>query len=312
MDGQPSITSPVDAEVDWYMTDACNFDCAYCYPAVKARRRRPRLPEVSPQAVVNGFAQIGKTLIHMTGGEPLLFPRFTSMCERLSTDHFLGVSTNLSTPEADRFAARIDPTRVAYIWAAVHLGERLKREGSMQRFEERFLLLKRRGFPIRAVYVLTPWRLARYRTDIDSLSATGVTPVLLKVFKGMHRGRSYPESFPRSAWEQIESHSGLYSHNVAYLRGQRDFRGRPCRAGFKFFKVDVDGAVQRCASDGTRYGNLFTGSLEKDTHPRPCRVRKVLALSQCHRFVEPQDPSQCSGLPKHTSDEKGNGNVGRA
>jgi len=286
MDSNMKFSGNIDVDYDWHLTDACNFNCVYCFPQIKAKKNSPFTRKIVTKNVVAAFDNTGKSSnINMSGGEPFLFPDFINVCIGLTQKHHIGINTNLSVSAVDEFAAKIDPKKVSYIWAAVHLDERQKLKDGMKNFAKRYNLLKSKGFNISIIYVLHPSKLSTYKVELEYIKSFGIDNIMLKVFKGMYDGQEYPQSFPDSVKDEIIANSGGYQPSKTYLKGNQDFHGKLCYAGQKFFKICVDGKVERCASDSTDYGNIYDGNIRVDETPQPCRIRKVLALSQCTRFV---------------------------
>jgi Radical SAM superfamily len=116
-----------DVEADWILLNTCNYRCAYCFLSAADLGTKIRISG-TPEQWVEGFSHAGKTwLLHITGGEPFIYPGFVDLCEQLARDHYLSINSNLSHRSVDDFAERIDPRRVHYINAALHPDERGKR-----------------------------------------------------------------------------------------------------------------------------------------------------------------------------------------
>jgi MoaA/NifB/PqqE/SkfB family radical SAM enzyme len=221
----------------------------------------------------------------MSGGEPFLYNNFIAFCEALTERHCIGLNTNLSTANVELFAETIKPEKVSYIWAAVHLDERLKLDKGIEKFASRYLLLCEKGFKVNAIYVLHPTKIDIFEKELLFIKNFGISSLQVKVFKGVFKGKTYPEAFPDKVRDKILRNSGGYLNNAFYLDGETNFKGVLCKAGMTFFKLFEDGKVERCASDNEDYGNLFKGTFKRDLYPLPCKRQKVKALSQCKRFI---------------------------
>jgi MoaA/NifB/PqqE/SkfB family radical SAM enzyme len=277
-----SETFDAELEVDWHLTNRCNFDCEYCHPQIKRVLNRRHLTEPSPETCVAAFDRLGRPChVSMSGGEPFLFPGFVDLCEGLTRRHVISINTNLSSPLVEAFAARIAPERVVRIAAALHVAERERQGASEERFAEAFRALRERGFPVIALYVLYPPLLHRAAADIERLRGLGVDRIAGKVFKGRWAERTYPEAYTPAEREQVREVAGEYPYNEPYLRGMMRFRGEPCRAGMRSIKVMVTGDVRRCAACGESLGNLYDGTVRLAEAARPCAVNRVLVVSQC-------------------------------
>jgi MoaA/NifB/PqqE/SkfB family radical SAM enzyme len=281
-----SAPAPWDWEFDWHLTNRCNFFCEYCHPQIRYVLNKKHLNEPEAELVVRRFDETGHTcLVHMSGGEPFLFPGFVDLCAGLTRRHYISINTNLASPEVAEFARRVDPTKVAKIIAAVHIPERQRLGLELVRYANDYRILRGAGFDVDALYVLYPPLLGRLTDDLGALKELGVDHVRAKVFKGVFEGRRYPESYTEDERAHILANSGEYVFNKPYMDGLLSFRGRRCTAGVTSFKVTVTGEVRRCASVPTGYGNLYDGTFQPSDEPQPCPARRILVLSQCLAYV---------------------------
>jgi MoaA/NifB/PqqE/SkfB family radical SAM enzyme len=285
-----SDPAPWAWEFDWHLTNRCNFFCEYCHPQIRYVLNKKPLEEPPADLVVRRFEELeGTSLVHMSGGEPFLFPDFARLCAGLTRRNWISINTNLASPDlvAD-FAASVDPARVVKIVAALHMPERERLGLPLETYAESFRILRSAGFDVVSLYVLYPPLLPRLREDLAALAGLGVEPVRAKVFKGVYEGRRYPESYTDGERDQILANSGEYVFNRPYLDGMLAFRGQSCTAGMSSFKVTVTGEVRRCASVPTGYGNLYDGTFRPAQESTGCPARRVLVLSQCLAYlVEP-------------------------
>src|SRR5437773_10713922 len=117
--------SPWDWEFDWHLTNRCNFYCEYCHLQIRYVLNRKHLSEPDPELVVRRFNELGPVcLVHMSGGEPFMFPGFVELCEGLTQRHHISINTNLASQDVPEFAKRVAPEPVAKIVAAIHQPER--------------------------------------------------------------------------------------------------------------------------------------------------------------------------------------------
>lgn len=284
--------APWDWEFDWHLTNRCNFYCEYCHPQIRYVLNRKHLDEPSPDLVVRRFDDTGRScLVHMSGGEPFMFPGFVALCEGLAHNHFISINTNLASDDVRSFATRVRPDRVAKIVAAIHIAERELRGLELAEYADNYLALRERGFDVTALYVLYPPLLPRLVTDLERLGELGVDHVRAKVFKGVYEGRRYPEGYSDDEKSLILANSGEYVFNKPYLDGVLSFLGEPCTAGVTSFKVTVTGDVHRCAAVPKSYGNLYDGTFRPAPDNEPCTAKRILVLSQCLSYlVEPPKP----------------------
>ncbi|GAA0426181.1 hypothetical protein Acor_54810 [Acrocarpospora corrugata] len=281
-----SSPAPWEWEFDWHLTNRCNFFCEYCHPQIRYVLNKKDLNEPSPELVVRRFNETGRTcLVHMSGGEPFLFPGFVELCAGLTERHHISINTNLASDDVAAFVRSVDPGRTVKIVAALHVPERERLGLDLSSFAANYHLLRERGFDVDALYVLYPPLLSRLAGDLDLLHELGVEHIRAKVFKGVYEGRRYPEAYTEDERKMILANSGDYVFNKPYLDGMLSFRGRPCTAGMSSFKVTVTGEVRRCASVPTSYGNFYDGTFAPADKPEPCPAKRILVMSQCMAYV---------------------------
>ena len=101
--------------VVWYITRTCNQRCVHCYSDSMAMQYPGELNWEQMQAVVEDLAGYKIPSLLLSGGEPLIHPRFFDLVD-LATEHGLKltISTNgtLITPEK---AALLKAANVAYV-----------------------------------------------------------------------------------------------------------------------------------------------------------------------------------------------------
>ncbi|MEU9201237.1 radical SAM protein [Streptomyces sp. NPDC048332] len=282
--------APWDLEFDWHLTNRCNFDCLYCHPHIKHVLNKRNMREPAPDLVVRRFDELGgRCLIHMSGGEPLMYPGFTELAAGLVRRHHISINTNLShSTLVHEFRTRVSPGKVVKIAAALHVEERERLGIPTRQFVRDVCALAGDGFPVAALYILYPPLLPRAAEDLAALREGGAADVQAKVFKGVHGGRRYPEGYSDQERELVAALSGGYRFNQPYLNEKLTFRGRDCAAGRTSFKITVTGEVRRCASVPGDYGNLYDGTFRPSADSAPCPARRVLVLTQCHAYLEPQ------------------------
>jgi MoaA/NifB/PqqE/SkfB family radical SAM enzyme len=280
--------SACDIEADWHLLHTCNFRCEYCFCSPELLGRKLHT-YASPQIWTAAFEATGmRWLIHMTGGEPTIYPEFVELCEGLTRAHMISLNTNLSNPCIKEFARRIDPKHVSFINAGFHAEEREARQG-VERYFDHARCLQDSGFRIITTVVATPPVVARFAEFQAQFAAHGLW-LAPKVLRGEYRGRRYPQGYSpadraslRSAIIRAREHyqsrldwpgaRGWPSIDVLsddeLLASMPSFGGQPCSAGMKFVGIAPNGDVHRC-SKKTLLGNLLLGTLRLRSGPTPC------------------------------------------
>lgn len=275
-----------DVEADFYALTTCNYRYGYCF--LSERALGAKLPESPPPAVWrDAFDATGRTwLLHVTGGEPFVKPDFVAWCEALSERHWLSINTNLSRPQVLDFAERVDPARVHFILAGLHLAERL-RHGAVGTFVRHAQRLQQRGFTLIASVIVTPALVPQYPRLAAAFARQGL-PLAPKILRGRVDGRRYPDAYTPAEREAIagwiDDAQAAYAPRLAaldepptvdvladrrLLDGIPDYRGRLCAGGQRFVQIRPDGTVLRCHSHEV-LGNVLHGTLRLAPVPRPC------------------------------------------
>jgi len=264
-----------DIEADWILLQTCNYRCDYCFSPPEILAEKLRI-HATPREWQAAYDATGRTwLLHITGGEPSIYPDFVELCERLTERHYISLNSNLAHPSIASFARAIDPSRVSFINAALHLEERERRSGH-GRFIANAEVLLERGFPLLVSLVATPAALARFDDAVDALRPLGLVPIP-KLFRGVYAGKTYPAAYSAAELERFTRHADVarrcYAPALArmggpptldifrddeFLAGEPTFTGELCDAGYRFVRIEPDGGVRRCSSPAM--GNLLAGT----------------------------------------------------
>lgn len=285
-----------EIEADWVLLRACNFRCNYC--AILPEELGGRINVHATAAEwLEAFNATGKSwLLHITGGEPSIYPGFVELCERLTRNHYLSLNTNFSNACLDEFCEKVDPARVHYINAALHYEERIKK-GAIDVFIKRALEFKRRRFNLLISSVMTPTVAGVFGELQAQFEAQGLC-VIPKVMRGWCAGKLYPDSYTRSERTLIRDHLARARQTYAavlarmeepptinmfrderFLRGIPNYRGSLCASGSRFVEIEPNGDVFRCSS-GQMLGNVLNKDLKLLSNARRCDT------SYCPYFCE--------------------------
>ena len=284
-----------DIEADWILLNTCNFRCEYCFIPQEMLGEKIRVYG-TPDEWGAAFDATGRTwLLHLTGGEPSVYPDFLRLCERLTRRHFISLNSNLSQASFLPFAGLIDPSRVSFINAGFHMEERDRRSGPAA-FLRNADLLMTRGFPLMISLVATPRALERFEDAVEALSPLGLVPIP-KLFRGVIDGKRYPDSysatdrllFMRHARRAAKWYQTMLTkmaerptldifRDEEFLDFEPTFGGQSCDAGSRFVRIEPSGDVMRCGPP--HLGNLLDGSF------RPMGGAASCDTSFCYYFCE--------------------------
>jgi len=239
----------------WNITRACNYRCKYCCSSNKNKHSR----NIDVQRLCKALGDHGKGwTVHLSGGEPFLYPNFIQICQELTREFRIKINSNLSlNTQIREFSRTINPNKVDLIHATFHI-EETKRLDKLEDFIENVLLLKNRGFKMLVKSVLHPTLIERFQKDCEYFNLRGIK-LVPKPFKGVYLGKLYPRAYPDSV-------KNLFSNN---LRGSSFypfcFKNINCLAGKSFVHIDTNGLVKRCVDDLTVLGNIYEGFRLIDT-----------------------------------------------
>ena len=177
----------------WRLNQLCNYECAYCFRNGVDKDRLKEHSDCgkhSPERIAECFDNTQKTWrIHMTGGEPFLYPKFIDLARALVRNHQLSINTNLSTSNVYDFANEVPAPKVHAINASAHILELEKRKNATKSFLEKFLFLQDKDFRVKLMYITYPPLLNRLKKDITYFKAEGVKNLTIKIFRGQYEGQ---------------------------------------------------------------------------------------------------------------------------
>jgi MoaA/NifB/PqqE/SkfB family radical SAM enzyme len=266
--------------ITWDIHYACNYDCTYCntpkpYQPLDMWEFRSRKEVAYPGIsrlleIWNDIYNLyGSCEIHITGGEPFVYPDFIKLMTELAKVHTLEIITNLSV-DVSKIINNVAPDRV-------RIGTTFHPEfADLDEFIAKHKELGKHGFETWANYVLYPPIIkdaSGYKAKFDKLGI----PLNLQPMLGFHNGKEYPMAYTD---EEIAGLKECYGDDDIVNRKtiewktaqpKRDMRGRKCRMGQMYAKVYPNGNAYACCAKGAPYiGNLFDGTFELTNEPEEC------------------------------------------
>ena len=275
-----------DMEADWVLLTTCNFRCAYCFVPLPALATKLTAYGTNGQWT-EGFDATGKTwLLHMTGGEPSIYPGFVDLCEKLTRHHYLSINSNLSHRCIETFAERINPERVHFINAAAHYDERPK-QTALDAFISRVQKLCRHRFHVLVSSVMTPLLVKNYPEISVYFESHGLS-LIPKVMRERFKGKIYPGAYSAEEKSLIREYLAKARQSYATVIGAmaetatidmfaddrlldspRIYHGKLCGSGHNFVRIEPNGTVVRCGS-GVQLGNILLKNVAFLNAPKPC------------------------------------------
>ena len=280
---------PSECRMYWQINRQCNFNCAYCFRESAEENQQaedPARDTYSPEHMAGCFDQTGKVWsIYVTGGEPLLYPNFVELVQALAHQHYISISTNLSTTNAYHLADTVASNRLCRIMANAHIEQRERLKNGLTEYLRKFLYFQERGFNIELVYVAYPPLFDRIERDLEWFRREGVEQTTVKIFQGRYEDKRYPRDYSEKE-RSILKGLGLNDREQLILDSHVSFLGKKCQAGHRGFTMDVAGNVTRCLALRERYGNLFEGTFSPGLWARRCTARKCVCAYQGMKLTD--------------------------
>ncbi|MFC2091718.1 radical SAM protein [Elusimicrobiota bacterium] len=244
----------------WELTRACNFNCKYC----NGKKRESIYPVSGRNRMIDILIETRRDwIIELSGGEPFLCPDIIDFSEKLTKYFHIALSTNLSiSDKVKAFAGRINPDKVKYIYASLHIEEREKL-GSVEEFIYNVTSLKKKGFNIHVNYVMHPALIGRFTKDYSRFADRGII-LSPRAFTGWYKGKIYPQSYSPEEKDLILE----YKPSAEFY--PYHFKGIKCDAGIRLLRINEDSTVNPCVGDRRIIGDVNTGIKFYD-EPRRCR-----------------------------------------
>lgn len=246
----PTQKIPYQAWLHWNLTNACNFNCRYCFGYNHHTGFIPQ--EIDIKSVLNSLDKTGLIFrIGFTGnGEPFLIPNFVELCSEIANRHYITINTNLSSIKVSELVKNTKISKkIIKIYAAIHFDE-LTRLNLWDLFLNNYQQLKQAGFSIELTAVAWPGYLGRieqYLSEFSNLNAE----FNFEPFLGIWADQKYPAAY---------SSEQLSYFNLTEKSKDKFFQtGKPCNAGFNAAIVTPLGKVYACFQENNKLGNIYTG-----------------------------------------------------
>lgn len=266
-----------------YLHYNCNYRCPYCY-FLYGRKELNKNDIYHPVGEwIDYWDKIydkyGSVEIHLTGGEPSIYPSFLELVKELSKQHYLMISTNLST-HFESFSEQINPERIKLgVGASFHPSHI-----DFASFLKNALILKNKGFWLFIVYVAYPPQFKQMSYYKDKFKAEGFNNFVILPFCGSYANKMYPESYSseerKTMWQLCQEDNNLIENLKYQLSGEepdksissdlKSPKGKLCRAGQRFAIVFSDGRTIRCGKSGESLGSFFGKNFQLLDDPLPC------------------------------------------
>ncbi|MCB4791214.1 MAG: radical SAM protein [Elusimicrobia bacterium] len=265
-----SFNIPDMINFEWNMLYACNYRCPHCIFEGKWEEYGKRTVYLSVNEWMAHWQRIydkyGRASVLITGGEPFIYPDFTSLVSKLSQLHYpINISTNGSLG-LEEFVNKVDPQKVSIT---------LSFQPNYDKLEDiigKVKYLRKHDFQTGNINLCAyPGYLKEFNNYLKVASSQNE---VLKVipFYGNYNGFSYPESY-NAEEKNMLGLDNTWKENV-------EKKGVMCAAGKKSALIFPDGKVARCGQIGERHliGNIFDDNFTLLKKALPCDVEMCPCL----------------------------------
>lgn len=265
----------------------CTMKCGYCDLAESGQvmDKRQLLPFGDKEYVLNladffnsRTNQDEKWQLFLTGGEPLLMPNLSLLCNSLfeagnSVAFYTSLHIGVDTPSW-KFLMSTSYPQVEYIMASFHP----EAEAWEEEYFRKISALKEKGHKVFFRYVGHPKRLAR----LDELEAR-CAKMNINFFPTALLSSIYPNAYTPQEREILSSKFGSLTQFIQ-IEGGIDTTNVTCHAGSKIIAVDFQsGNITPCITLASPIiGNIHQNYLERNDAPIKCPKPGINCVCDIH------------------------------
>ena len=313
------VNHPVYASLE--LTYQCNLACRFCYNPVQRKGQARSAPPPEPGAELLSYGEIlglldqlrdlGVLFLTLTGGEPMLHPRFWDVAREAKRRSFaLRIFSNgiaIDERAADLFADLVPYcVEISLHGSTDSTAEALNQvKGSQRRTLRAISLLKDRGVRVFLKCVLT--RLVEDELEgVKALADEFGLPIYFDPFLYPSiDGQAYPLELKASdgAIYRLFSETGINIGNSPF-EVQPDFN---CSVASGTLHIDPYGFVHPCVQWEERIGSVRENSMRElwEGSPRLEAIRSMSRALPAHIRRSTGDYAFCSFCPAHSRRESG-------
>jgi len=236
-----------DCWLIWQVSEKCNFNCKYCWVI---SRSTGKIYSIDIKKLMNTLNKT-KKIFYITivgGGEPFLVPNIITATKELTKKHYLSIYSNLISPRIKEFSEKINPERVIYFNASLHL-EELESKKMLDKFIRNFKYLEKKGFNVHAIEVAYP-PLSKKADYYKKLFKQKGINISFTPFVGKYNEKKYPESYTDSEKNAFSLSDKML--NIYHVKNKL------CNAGYNAAEVDQNGDIRICKNFKKNLGNIYS------------------------------------------------------
>lgn len=261
----------------WDIHYACNYRCSYCFFSGQWHEvsKKDRYPGIKKWLDIWSriYEKYGKCHIHISGGEPFMYPDFLVLISSLGKIHSLEFDTNLSF-NVETFLAMLGSIKTTFN-ASYH-----PKFSNFDSFLEKVVMLKKNGHLVSINYVGYVPFLGLIKQYQDKCIKNNVDFRVVP-FRGFYEGKMYPPAYTKSERELMrvstkddctEVMENWYDSKSLFNAKEVNYE-RVCYLGHIYAKIHSDGTAYRCciAQEEGKLGNLIDGTFSLWDEPRLCK-----------------------------------------
>lgn len=263
----------IPINVQFEITQKCNFDCYYCYEKNLRSSKEINLEQV--KNILDQLEAMGILFVELTGGEPLVRKEFLEILRYMNQKgFFISIITNGSCL-TEEMAKEMANGNVASIRLSLLAGEEnvcdklTNVQGSFQKTIGAAKLLKKYNIPFTLTSVITKENVNLYEEYKQLEEELGI-----KISYGMNVGTTLTGYDPVKQYELTMEHAkmlepfiktnGKVDNNAEYI----------CGAGKCKFAIDNQGNIIPCAKSRSIIGNILEEKFEDIWNSE--RLKRVL------------------------------------
>lgn len=258
----------------WDLTYNCNYCCSYCSLGDNEEKKsKPQTIVLTPNQWYNIWKDIydryGSCELHLTGGEPFIYPGIMEILDRIIEMHTIECSTNFYW-DVDEFMKRVPPDR-ARIGVSFH-----PEIVDYEVFLNKAIKMKNAGYEVWINYVAYPPFIEDLKPARQRAVSNGIDMSVLP-FDGKYKGKKYPAEY-NDREKKVLSDLGLESQIIkkifdwTFKEKTRTKKKKLCRMGQMYAKIHPDGKVTRCCCEENPYpiGDIMKGTFSLLDEALPC------------------------------------------
>lgn len=265
-----SAIPPYRVFFSWYINNDCNYKCSYCKPQdiKEVYLKIEKWLEIWQDI----YERYGTCQIHISGGEPFIYPDFLKLIIDISKIHTLEFSTNFSW-DITSFIENISPER-ARIGVSLH-----PEFTDFDKFLDKIILLKNAGFEVWVNYVGYPPILKEMSTYREKIKELDIHFSILP-FDGHFKDRRYPAGYTEEEKKYLTDCAEGDEVNKKTVDWKTDeaksnTKGMLCHMGQMYARIYPNTEVYRCCGNGVKkLGSLANEKLILFEEAMPCECEQ--------------------------------------